>query len=58
VKSALPHFVLALILQMVVSAGLLALLLSFKIPVWPAQVLTAGLLVVFNFVTYKFWVFK
>ena len=54
---ALPHFVLALSLQMVLNAALLALFLSVTTLVWPAQVLTTGLLVVFNFLVYKFWVF-
>ena len=55
---ALPHFVMALALQMVLNAGLLALLLAVDVPVWPAQVITTGALVVFNFLVYKFWVFK
>jgi len=58
VKSALPHFVLALALQMVVNTGLLMLFLSVSLPVWPAQVLTTGMLTAFNFMAYKFWVFK
>ena len=58
VVNALPHFVLALTLQMLFNAGLLALLLSVNIPIWPSQVLTTGLLTVFNFMAYKFWVFK
>ena len=58
VVTALPHFVLALALQMAINAGLLALLLTIDLPVWPAQILTTGLLAGFNFVVYKFWVFK
>jgi len=58
VKSAVPHFLMALALQMVINAGLLMVLLSVNIPVWPAQVLTTGMLTVFNFMAYKFWVFK
>jgi len=58
VVNAVPHFVLALALQMVINAGLLALFLSINLPVWPAQLLTTGLLAGFNFIVYKFWVFK
>jgi len=58
VKSAVPHFILALALQMVVNTGLLMLFLSVSLPVWPAQVLTTGMLTAFNFMAYKFWVFK
>jgi len=58
VARALPHFVLALALQMLVNAALLALLLSIKLPVWPAQLLTTALLAGINFLAYKFWVFK
>jgi len=58
VANAVPHFVMALALQMVINAGLLALFLSINLPVWPAQILTTGLLAGFNFVVYKFWVFK
>jgi len=58
VVKALPHFVLALILQMLVNAGLLTLFLSINLPVWPAQLLTTAMLTVFNFLAYKFWVFK
>lgn len=58
VMKALPHFVMALALQMVLNAGLLALLLAVDVPVWPAQVITTGALVVFNFLVYKFWVFR
>jgi len=54
---ALPHFVLALSLQMVLNAALLALFLTVTTLIWPAQVLTTLLLVVFNFLVYKFWVF-
>lgn len=58
VVTAVPHFVLALALQMAINAGLLALFLSVNLPVWPAQILTTGLLAGFNFLLYKFWVFK
>jgi putative flippase GtrA len=58
VIKALPHFVLALSLQMVLNAALLALFLTMTTLVWSAQILTTGLLVVFNFLVYKFWVFK
>ncbi len=58
VIKALPHFLMALSLQMVLNAALLALFLTFTKLVWPAQILTTGLLVVFNFLVYKFWVFK
>ncbi len=58
VARALPHFVMALALQMVFNAALLTLFLSAALPVWPAQLLTTGLLTVFNFLTYKFWVFR
>ena len=58
VINALPHFMLALTLQMIVNAGLLTLLLSANLPVWPSQVLVTGSLTVFNFLAYKFWVFK
>lgn len=56
--NALPHFFLALALQMVINAGLLSILLSTSLPVWPSQVLTTGILTVINFVAHKFWVFK
>ena len=58
VVNAVPHFLMALGLQMVINAGLLALFLSLGLPVWPAQILTTGLLAGFNFLVYKFWVFK
>ena len=58
VKNALPYFILALTLQMLLNAGLLALLLSANLPVWPSQVFITGMLTVFNFLAYKFWVFK
>jgi len=58
VANALPHFLLALSLQMALNAALLTLFLSAGLPVWPAQLLTTGLLTVFNFLCYKFWVFK
>lgn len=58
VSGALPHFALALLLQMVLNAGLLSLLLAFSTSVWPAQIATTILLTVFNFLVYKFWVFK
>jgi putative flippase GtrA len=58
VARALPHFAMALVLQMAFNAALLTLFLSAALPVWPAQLLTTGLLTVFNFLTYKFWVFR
>ena len=58
VVTAVPHFVLALALQMAINAGLLTLFLAINLPVWPAQILTTGLLAGFNFIVYKFWVFK
>ncbi len=58
VVNAVPHFVLALGLQMVINAGLLALFLSVNLPVWPAQLITTAMLAGFNFLLYKFWVFK
>lgn len=58
VTGALPHFALALLLQMVLNAALLVLLLRFTSLVWPAQITTTVLLTVFNFLVYKFWVFK
>ncbi len=58
VSGALPHFVLSLLLQMVLNAGLLTLLLRVTTMVWPAQILITVLLTVFNFLIYKFWVFK
>jgi len=58
VVTAVPHYVLALALQMALNAGLLSLFLAMDLPVWPAQLLTTGLLAGFNFVVYKFWVFK
>ena len=58
VSGALPHFVLALMLQMALNTGLLVLILNFTHHVWPAQVATTVLLTTFNFLVYKFWVFK
>ena len=58
VLGAVPHFLMSLALQMALNAALLALFLALNIPVWPAQVLTTGLMVVSNFLIYKFWVFK
>ena len=58
VSGALPHFALALLLQMVLNAALLTLFLSFTTLVWPAQITTTILLTAFNFLVYKFWVFK
>ena len=58
VVNAVPHFILALALQMVINAGLLALFVSWGVPVWPAQLTTTVLLAGFNFLMYKFWVFK
>lgn len=55
---ALPHFFLALALQMAINAGLLTLLLSTNFPVWPSQVLITGMLTVINFMAHKYWVFK
>ena len=58
VSGALPHFILALTLQMVLNAVLLTLLLTITTLVWPAQILTTIVLTAFNFLVYKFWVFK
>ncbi len=58
VIKALPLFILALGLQMAANAGLLTLLLSVNLSVWPSQVLATGMLTVFNFLAYKYWVFK
>jgi putative flippase GtrA len=58
VIKALPHFAMALSMQMVLNAALLTLFLTFTTLIWPAQIVTTGLLVVFNFLVYKFWVFK
>ena len=58
VTGALPHFVLALLVQMVLNATLLTLFLKVTTLVWPAQILITILLTVFNFLVYKFWVFK
>lgn len=58
VVTAVPHFVLALLLQMLINAGLLGVFLALDLPVWPSQIMTTGLLAGFNFVLYKFWVFK
>ena len=55
---ALPHFLLALALQLVLNAALLAFFLALGVPVWPAQVLTTGSTVISNFLVYKYWVFK
>lgn len=56
--TAVPHFMLALALQMAMNAGLLAMFIAIDLPVWPAQILTTGFLAGFNFLVYKFWVFK
>lgn len=56
--ATVPHFVLALGLQMIVNAGLLTLFLSMSLPVWPSQILTTALLTIFNFLIHKYWVFK
>jgi putative flippase GtrA len=58
VIGALPHFILSLLIQMLLNAALLAMLLAFGIPIWPAQVATTISLTVFNFLMYKFWVFR
>ena len=58
VAGALPHFVLALGLQMALNAALLAILLEMTTLVWPAQLITTALLTTFNFLAYKYWVFK
>ena len=58
VVTAVPHFLLALGLQMALNAALLTLLLQMTSLVWPAQVVTTALLTTFNFLMYKFWVFK
>ena len=58
VANALPHFVLALAVQMAINAGLLSLLLSTNLPVWPSQVLTTGILTVIIFMAHKYCVFK
>jgi putative flippase GtrA len=58
VVNAVPHFILALALQMAINAGLLALFVSLGVPVWPAQLVTTIFLAGFNFLMYKFWVFK
>jgi len=57
-SAALPHFILALAVQMTLNAVLLSFIFSIGIPVWPSQVLTTVLLTIFNFMLYKFWVFK
>jgi putative flippase GtrA len=54
----IPHFVFALFLQMLVNAGVLSLFLSTSFPVWPSQVLTTGMLIIFNFLAHKFWGFR
>ena len=58
VVTTVPHFVLALAFQMALNAALLTLLLQLTDLVWPAQVATTALLTTFNFLMYKFWVFK
>jgi len=58
ITATLPHFIMALLLQMTLNAGLLALFLIFTDMVWWAQIATTLLLTVFNFLVYKFWVFK
>ena len=57
-SAAVPYFILALGLQMLLNAFLLSLFISLNIPVWPSQVLTTGLMTILNFMVYKFWVFK
>lgn len=57
-SAALPHFILALALQMGLNAVLLTLFISLDIPVWPSQVLTTVSMTALNFMAYKFWVFK
>lgn len=57
-KSALPRFLLSLVVQGAGNAGLLSLLLAFQMPVWVAQVLVTGLMTVLNFLMYRVWVFK
>ncbi len=58
VRGALPHFVLSLLLQLALNAALLAVLLTLTTLVWPAQIATTIGLTIFNFLMYKYWVFK
>ncbi|MBE9549946.1 MAG: GtrA family protein [Proteobacteria bacterium] len=58
VTGALLRFLVLLGIQMAVNAGLLALLLTTNLSVWPAQIITTVLLTVVNFIMAKYWVFK
>ena len=58
VSGALPHFALALFLQLLLNAALFSSFMIFTTHIWYAQVVTTILLTVFNFLIYKYWVFK
>ncbi len=57
-STALPFFIFALAMQMGLNVLLLTVFISLNIPLWSSQVITTILLTSFNFLVYRFWVFK
>ena len=57
-STALPFFIFALAMQMGLNVFLLTVFISLNIPLWPSQIITTILLTTFNFLVYRYWVFK
>lgn len=55
---AATRFVLSLLIQLALNGLLLKSFLLMTNYLWIAQIITTGLMVLFNFVVYKNWVFK
>lgn len=52
------RFVMSLLIQLALNAFFLNFFLLFTNHLWLAQAITTGLMVTFNFIVYKKWVFK
>jgi putative flippase GtrA len=57
-STALPFFIFALAMQMGLNVFLLTVFISLNIALWPSQIITTILLTTFNFLVYRYWVFK
>ncbi len=55
---ALVRFVISILLQLLLNGLLLNLILLITSYLWIAQIVTTGMMIFFNFVVYKNWVFK
>ncbi len=55
---AVVRFVISILLQMFLNGLLLNSILLITSYLWIAQIITTGMMIFFNFVVYKNWVFK